>query len=336
MRPDETTFRLLEWDSSFFDFPVARIEPSLLDSGRLVQILEEMRREGIELAYWFAKDDVVNVAAAEASGGLLADRKTTYSVTFTPSLFVAGNVEESVEFYGSDVPTPELEELAIQSGAMSRFRVDRRVPVGKFDELYRIWIRRIARGELGDGILVARTSSGLIAGMVTLGETNKRADIGLLAVQSWARVATLAGGSFTKRSASLSRAVSCPARLSRRARIGRRVGSMRRAVTVSRKSNSSTTFGFARSTAGRCVGFRLSLNAPFRQVTIRVVGSMVPCRDHRPSRNLKSALLPSGPQCEFWSLALRALSAPRSASCFWPPVTKLSASTISILRTTRG
>lgn len=180
-------YQLLDWDSSFFGFPVARIETRFLEARRLAAILEEMRKTGIELAYWFAEDDVATAQAAEESKGFLADRKTTYAKEFGSLPPDAATSDVSVTLFESDVPTPELEELAIQSGVMSRFRVDPQVPAGKCEELYRIWIRRIAKGELGDGILSARLANGPIAGMVTLGEKDGRADIGLLAVHSWAR-----------------------------------------------------------------------------------------------------------------------------------------------------
>jgi dTDP-4-amino-4,6-dideoxy-D-galactose acyltransferase len=180
-------YELLEWDSSFFGFPVARIRPNSLDKTELSAILRQLREAGIVLAYWFAADDDASIETAREFGGFFADRKTTYVTELSGRSLDLPLSSEQIEFYGASTPSPELEVLAVESGAMSRFRVDPRIPRGKFDELYRIWIREIVSGKLGDGTMIAKDPNGAISGFVTLGEKNGRADIGLLAVWAWAR-----------------------------------------------------------------------------------------------------------------------------------------------------
>jgi dTDP-4-amino-4,6-dideoxy-D-galactose acyltransferase len=181
------SYESLEWDSSFFGFPVARIRPGSLSQEQLGETLHEMRRAEVELAYWFAADSVLSREVAEFHRGFLADRKTTYVADLReldPNDFA--NLEQ-IEFFQAKIPTPELEELAIESGGMSRFRKDPRMPKGRFEELYRTWIRKSVEGTMARGILIAKDSTGAIAGMVTLGEKCGRGDIGLLAVTAAAR-----------------------------------------------------------------------------------------------------------------------------------------------------
>ncbi|MBI5576917.1 MAG: GNAT family N-acetyltransferase, partial [Deltaproteobacteria bacterium] len=85
------------------------------------------------------------------------------------------------EEYGAPVPCGELEALAIRAGTYSRFKADPRMPEGKCAELYKMWIRNSVNRNIADSVLVIR-GSGIIAGMVTLGEKQGRGDIGLLAV----------------------------------------------------------------------------------------------------------------------------------------------------------
>jgi ribosomal protein S18 acetylase RimI-like enzyme len=181
------SYESMEWDSSFFGFRVARIRPSSMSQEQLGETLLEMRLAGVKLAYWFAADNVLSNEVARLRGGFLADRKTTFVADLRavePDDFA--NLDQ-IEFFQSKTPTPELEELAIESGGMSRFRLDPRMPAGGFEELYRTWIRKSAEGTMARGILIAKDSTGSIAGMVTLGEKNGRGDIGLLAVAAAAR-----------------------------------------------------------------------------------------------------------------------------------------------------
>jgi dTDP-4-amino-4,6-dideoxy-D-galactose acyltransferase len=181
------SYESLEWDSSFFGFPVARIRPGSLSQEQLGETLREMQRTEVKLAYWFAADSVLSSELAELHGGFLADQKTTYVADLSaldPDEF--SNLEQ-IEFFHAKSPTLELEELAIESGRMSRFRTDPRIPKGRFEELYRTWIRKSAEGTMARGILIAKGSTGAIAGMVTLGEKSGRGDIGLLAVATAAR-----------------------------------------------------------------------------------------------------------------------------------------------------
>jgi dTDP-4-amino-4,6-dideoxy-D-galactose acyltransferase len=173
---------LLEWDSAFFGFPVARVLPPRLDAARLAEILDELRRQGVRLAYWAADAGCARSrAAGEAAGGLLADRKVTYRLDLADAA-EASEKPPAVLPFDAERPSGELEDLAIASGAYSRFKVDPRIPAGKFEDLFREWMRRSVSGALADAVLVIREPDGRIAGMVTALAREGLGEIGLLAV----------------------------------------------------------------------------------------------------------------------------------------------------------
>ncbi|MBJ6749697.1 GNAT family N-acetyltransferase [Geomonas anaerohicana] len=189
-----TMHETLDWDTGFFGFKVARILPERLQSAQLQTALAELEREGVTLAYWACDpDDLGSQQAALQSGGFLADRKVTYCIDAATmrdrGIPPSGS---SVERYVDEVTTPELEELALQAGVYSRFRIDPRMPREKFEELYRIWIRNSVNGRIADQVLVAR-DAGKIVGMVTVGRKGDRADIGLVAVDASMRGKKLGG-----------------------------------------------------------------------------------------------------------------------------------------------
>jgi dTDP-4-amino-4,6-dideoxy-D-galactose acyltransferase len=178
-------YHILDWDSDFFGFPVARVIPDRLDHDRLSDCVAQMKQNGVRLAYWASDpSDHASQVSAERHDGFLADRKVTYSAEASRILVgmpPSGELTPTVEEYHAHEVSPELERLALRAGVFSRYKVDAKVPAGKFEELYKIWIRSSVQREIAEMVYVIR-HHGAIAGMVTVGEKNGRANIGLIAV----------------------------------------------------------------------------------------------------------------------------------------------------------
>lgn len=179
-------YKVLDWDSTFFGFTVARILPQSLDFQKLNETLLSMRQENVTLAYWAANpDDEESAAAARRCDGFLADRKVTFVIDADEMLQREALIPSEVimEEYADSYPSPELEELAVQAGIFSRFKVDPRIPDGRFVDLYKLWINNSVNKTIADAVLVVR-KEGKAVGMVTVGRKSGRADIGLIAVDA--------------------------------------------------------------------------------------------------------------------------------------------------------
>ncbi|MBL8141046.1 MAG: GNAT family N-acetyltransferase, partial [Acidobacteria bacterium] len=118
-------------------------------------------------------------------GGRLVDRKITWTCDLAALEREAG-AAAVVQPYAPWMPAAALEDLAVQSAAFSRFRVDPHMPAWAADALYRTWMRRALAADLADIVLVACEATG-IAGVVTVGGVGEDAAIGLLAVDAAAR-----------------------------------------------------------------------------------------------------------------------------------------------------
>ncbi len=171
-------YQILDWDSEYFEFKTAKILPQQLEESELVKVLDNMRQDGVRLAYWPAKQPVE--FNTEALGGRLVDKK----VTFIAGLknIVNDHVITKVKLYQEDMPQEDLLELAIQAGQFSRFATDPKFPREKFIALYHEWMRKCISGELADAILVIPEDNALI-GMVTVQNKEGVGDIGLIAVK---------------------------------------------------------------------------------------------------------------------------------------------------------
>lgn len=182
------TYSLLQalpWDSGFLGFPVAKLTATGLSCLDFDRALQEAKRTGYQLLYIEVDPaDETVASAARKNGAQLVDRKATFVLSL-PVLNLTSmsipSISHATEF------TPRLEALAWQSGEYSRFRLDTRFEPWVFQNLYTRWMRNSLSHDLARQVLVFRDSSGVEQGVLTLGENNGRADIGLLAVDTSVR-----------------------------------------------------------------------------------------------------------------------------------------------------
>jgi len=176
-----SSYRLLEWDTDFFGFPVATILPPSLSTKGLTSILTELKEKNVSLAYWPSdSNDEGSQEAALSAGGFLADRKATY-VTELEEGGKNYELELMVEEYKETTLAEELKHLTLMSGIYSRYNMDPKVSQKQFEELYTLRIENSIRKTVADAIFVVRLY-GKILGMVVVGEKNGRGDVSLLAV----------------------------------------------------------------------------------------------------------------------------------------------------------
>lgn len=177
--------QILDFDSEIFDFKVAKITSSKLNVDELNNILSELVQKEVTLVYWLVDDnDHLSNEAAKMCHGFLGSKQVTF-VTNLKELSLeqdqAADFLSEVKEYQATVPNHDLEQLAFQAGTYSHFHLDPRFPEKLFIKLYKKWIANSANGTVAKKILIISKNNRIVA-MITLGEKNKRGDIGLLAV----------------------------------------------------------------------------------------------------------------------------------------------------------
>lgn len=166
----------LDWDSNFFQFNVGRINGKLKDIEDVKDIDIKMNEKNYKLVYYSSIEEL-KVDESESLEVLLVDKKTTYLKKINSSLIPHAQISS----YTNDFPSTKLIDLAIQSGEYSRFNVDKKIGRKKFEELYRIWIIKSVKREIANEVIVFKYNND-IAGYLTIGEKNNRADLGMGAV----------------------------------------------------------------------------------------------------------------------------------------------------------
>lgn len=171
------TFKLLSWDSDFFNLKVAELEKNLLSGTNRKEHLQSLIKEGVELAY-YTTDVPIEEDANSPYSSILVNEK----VSVRKDLLKPGKFNDKVSLYDEKVPTKELIALAQRAGKFSRFNADPNIDTEKIMELYKIWITRSTEKIMASDVLVYKNNEGIIHGFVTIRLDGKEGQIPLLAV----------------------------------------------------------------------------------------------------------------------------------------------------------
>lgn len=168
----------LDWDSELFAIKVGRVLLNEKISAEVeLGIIDDAKRQSYKLLYIFSID---SLAECNSNSFFLADKK----VELTKNIRSITCLQSSVRSF--DVSCDLIEDLyhlALESGKYSRFRLDKNMPVGTFEKMYRIWIERSTKKEIASDVLVYIYQE-QIRGMLTYKINEGIASIGLIGVSS--------------------------------------------------------------------------------------------------------------------------------------------------------
>jgi len=137
----------LEWDSTFFGVPIARIRTNRLDETLAMEIETWAAAEGIRCLYFLADlEDAATMRIAEQHGYRLVDVRVAYELLIKD---VVRLVEPSqMTNIRAAVPddVPALRAIALHGYRGTRFYNDPDFPTAQCDELYATWIEHSVHG----------------------------------------------------------------------------------------------------------------------------------------------------------------------------------------------
>ena len=179
------SLEILEWDSAFFGYPVARVTASAISIEKLESIKQQASDKGIRLIYLFSDPaDKISANAAAKNDAKLVDQKITFHIKIDASVVSA--VDEHIEQYEADQPSEQLINLSIQSGLYSRYKIDPNFKNNEFERMYLAWIENSVNKKIADHTFVYK-EDGKELGFVTLKARNNYGQIGLIAVDESSR-----------------------------------------------------------------------------------------------------------------------------------------------------
>lgn len=181
----EASWRILEWDSEFFGFRIARafVAQSAADG---VRIVEECARHKVRCLYFLAEaGDIATIRLLEQQGFGFADVRLTL-IHQSPGAGQSPEIPGIRRARAEDVTA--LECIARASHQDTRFYADPRFARERCDALYATWIAKSCNEGFADVVFVAETAAGGAGGYITCSMTQPDCgQIGLLAVAQGAR-----------------------------------------------------------------------------------------------------------------------------------------------------
>jgi dTDP-4-amino-4,6-dideoxy-D-galactose acyltransferase len=173
----------LAWDSDWLGLPVARVVgEGLNDPARLAAVLAQCQTAGVKLLYLVLNPTQQQAAVAvQVVGAQLVDSKHVYQQRVEANNFPTAPSHNVL--FQAETLTPTLQQLAVQSGEYSRFRLDKRIGLPAFEALYTNWLHRsLLQGQVWG----MATHAGTV-GLLAFASHEHYASIELLAVAATAR-----------------------------------------------------------------------------------------------------------------------------------------------------
>lgn len=185
----EAPCRLLEWDTQFFGYRVARVEAQRIDASTCEAVLAWCRHRQVTCLYFLAAaDDAETVRVSEQAGFAFVDIRLVLALDLERSALGDIATRDGTAFRDAiPADVPALERIAADVHRDSRFFFDARVPRERAEALYTTWIRRSILEGFADHVIVAEVD-GAVRGYVTgRREADGTGSIGLIGVSAEAR-----------------------------------------------------------------------------------------------------------------------------------------------------
>lgn len=164
---------LLDWDTAFFGYKVGVLHyeheqklPELLDTA-----------SNYKLVYIYSKEQLIipylgRYSSKWVDTKIVLTRKTNISNEIICDAVIR-------PYSGED--NEAIYALALESGIYSRFKKDGNFRNNEFEKLYHEWIKKSLDKTISEIVYIAYVN-GCVAGFISIGKKNNRADIGLIAV----------------------------------------------------------------------------------------------------------------------------------------------------------
>ena len=174
----EQPYRILEWDTNFFNFKVAEIKKNILRySDAKHEILSSMIRDQVKLAYYSTDEELEVELHSGFDINLIIHR-----VPLERKIINEFPFHEKISFYEEDYPDDSLIELAQLAGRQGRFGLDPKIAPEVCDEIFKNWIINSVNKKLATHTLVYKENSKIV-GFATIDIKNGKGRTPLFAVK---------------------------------------------------------------------------------------------------------------------------------------------------------
>lgn len=165
----------LDWDSTFFDKKIYKIETSVVSILSLKTILNEI---DADLIYVFSSQEIDFIKDTDKIE--LVDIKVVLQKEISNNdlcFFTNSNIVEFTNNHNLE----QIYKLAFLSGSYSRFKKDSKISNSKFKELYKLWVDNSINGKFAKKVFLYIENNKTL-GFITVSFEKGIGNIGLIAV----------------------------------------------------------------------------------------------------------------------------------------------------------
>lgn len=169
----------LNWDTEFFGYAVYSINKNVLHLESALKDLFETKKAS--LIYLFSKHKSIDSETLKKYNGEFVDTKIVYK-----KILAKKKIDQTINpitKYRSAIISPDLYNLALESGKYSRFKTDTRLPKKSFEKMYKSWLVNSINRSIADEIFICSQETNIL-GFVTVSKKKDYGEIGLIAVDS--------------------------------------------------------------------------------------------------------------------------------------------------------
>ena len=187
--PGAKRCEILEWDSDFFGYRLARYRGPRFLHGDAAALLEECEEQNIDGVYILLDAaDTESIVNVQRTGALLTDVRVTFATEIERPTAAIGDRSLARIRPATPADVPALAQIASVSHRDTRFYADRHFDVARCNRLYAVWIENSCRG-YADAVLVVEDPESGPTGYVTCHKsaTGSQGHIGLFAIDERVR-----------------------------------------------------------------------------------------------------------------------------------------------------
>lgn len=172
-------YEKLEWDSHFFNFPIARIYPQKLTKKIIEYSLAKAKKDQIRCIYYLdSGESFDSLKIAKLNQFNLVDER----ITFEKKIQEFKKLRTLYRFrFATFADTSVLKEIASDAYLHSRYYFDKNFDLDSCKKFYQEWISKSIKGELDDFVILALENEKII-GFISIKILQNIATIGLVAV----------------------------------------------------------------------------------------------------------------------------------------------------------
>lgn len=150
-------YKILNWDTQFFDFKVVEIKKDVLSNYKVTQVLDDLAASQVKLGYYTS-----SILLKDLKSDLYDINYIVKRIPLEKKITNHAPFHENIELYNEDYVDEALMKLAQLAGRQGRFGNDINISDTLCDEIFKNWIINSVNKKMASHILVYKVASKIV------------------------------------------------------------------------------------------------------------------------------------------------------------------------------